>query len=90
MEVFWHYVLFGVESMVFLITGVIAGVQIIGNKSIYIREEDYTTLPLIYLALMGSRLISVLIFMKLISHWGYGLKFNEMIVFVYSGCKGAV
>lgn len=28
--------------------------------------------------------------MNCISHWGYGMKWTEMIVFTYSGCRGSL
>ena len=45
---------------------------------------------MLYLCVLGSRFISILLLMNTISHWGYGMKLSEIILFTYSGCRGAL
>jgi NhaP-type Na+/H+ or K+/H+ antiporter len=39
---------------------------------------------------MGSRFLSILLLMKTIAPWGYGMRLSEIVLLTYSGCRGAL
>lgn len=70
LEIFWQYVSFSVETIIFLITGLSSGIRIFDQHSPFISHDDYLRLLLLYAYILGARLVAVLVLLPLINSVG--------------------
>jgi len=70
--------------------GVIVGHNVLNDNSGYIKMSDYYLIVVMYVCLVISRALSFLTFYPLVFNYGYKINFNEFILFVWGGIRGAV
>ena len=75
---FWHFLVYAAETVIFFLAGVIVGGKVIKDEMGYIRYIDYIRLIFIYLFMNVARFISLSIFYKFVTTWGYGLTAKEV------------
>ena len=75
---FWHFLVYAAETIIFFLAGAIVGGKVIKDEMGYIRYIDYIKLIFIYLFMNVARFISLSIFYKFITSWGYGLTGKEV------------
>lgn len=90
LDIFWKYITFSAETIIFLITGLVSGYRIYDCHSPYIGYDDYIKLLLLYCCVLGAKLASVLLLLPLVNSVGQPVKFSEAVLFTYSGARGAV
>lgn len=89
MESFWSYAVFIAETSIFLIAGVLVGVNVF-NIYKMIDTSHVIGLFEIYAIVLIARYLSILIFQPRLSNLGYGLQWKESLVIAYGGLKGAI
>jgi NhaP-type Na+/H+ or K+/H+ antiporter len=85
---FWSFIGWSGETLIFLLSGVIIGNEVILNQSI--SAEDWGKLFLFFILIMIIRALVVFLFLPVLRRWGYGLSFAESLVLIYGGLRGAV
>lgn len=90
LDIFWRYVTFSAETIIFLITGLVSGYKIYDSHSPNIYQHDYFKLLLLYASVLGAKLAATLILLPLVNKVGAALRLSEAFLFTYSGARGAV
>ena len=73
MESFWSYAVFIAETNIFLIAGVLVGVNVLFLEEI-MNQTSILHLIFIFFIVSFSRFISILVFKKQLSDLGYGMQ----------------
>ena len=89
MSSFWSYTVFIAETSIFLIAGVLVGVNVFYIENI-INAIEIQNIFMLYLIVLASRYLSFVCFQRLTSKFGYGMQWKETIIIAFSGLKGAV
>lgn len=89
LEDFWSYVVFIAETNIFLIAGVLVGVNVLFLQGL-MNSDEFWNIFYIFLLVLASRFISILIFKKQLVKLGYGMQLKEAFVIALSGLKGAI
>jgi NhaP-type Na+/H+ or K+/H+ antiporter len=86
---FREWVGFISETLIFIISGLVIGDQVIlGDKDIFL--SDWFKLIGLYLLLHVIRFIVIVMQWPLLKISGYGITFKQIIVLTYGGLRGAV
>lgn len=101
-HIFWKYVTYAGESIIFILAGILVGVKVLTTSENYdtmdgsdaavssIKTGDYFKLLGLYLCMILSRFGSIACFMSWLRKWGYGLTWKEVYVLAYGGLRGAI
>lgn len=84
----WSFVQYGCETIIFLLTGVIVGKEMIAQDSI--TFTDWLKLPVFWALMVVARAIMVFIFLPALKYFGYGINKAEMWVLIWGGLRGAL
>lgn len=85
----WHIIIEFANILIFLITGIILAHSLLGTK-ITIVSLDFLYSIILYLALHGGRLLSVIIVYPCIRWSGVDLSWKEYMVLIWSGLRGSM
>lgn len=99
--IFWKYVTYAGESIIFILAGILVGVKVLTSGEPYdplsgdsietsIKTSDYFKLLGLYVCMILSRFGSIACFMSWLRKWGYGLTWKEVYVLAYGGLRGAI
>ncbi|EGR30581.1 sodium hydrogen exchanger family protein, putative [Ichthyophthirius multifiliis] len=99
-HIFWKYVVYAAESIIFLLAGIIVGIRVLNNLNnesfsngqdqYTIIQQDYFKLFGLYICMILSRFGSIALVMKWLRKWGYGLSWKDVYVLTYGGLRGAI
>ena len=85
----WSYIGFAAETIIFIVTGIVAG-QRARDESSGIGGKDYILVVATYVGLHVIRFFSILLFWPLLRLIGYGMNFKQLILCSYAGLRGAL
>ncbi|EGR30426.1 sodium hydrogen exchanger family protein, putative [Ichthyophthirius multifiliis] len=101
--IFWKYVVFAAESVIFLLAGILIGVQVLTDSSLLydingqqINDKqtiifgDYFRLFGLYFCMLFSRFASITCVVRWLKKWGYGITWKEVYMLSFGGLRGAV
>jgi NhaP-type Na+/H+ or K+/H+ antiporter len=84
----WGYIQYACETLIFILTGIVVGVEMIEESTITIW--DWLRMLLFWFLMIGLRSLMVLTFYPLLKSIGYGLTKKELVVLIYGGLRGAL
>ncbi|CAD8109667.1 unnamed protein product [Paramecium sonneborni] len=84
----WGFVQYSCDTLVFLLVGIIVGIQIMEEELIV--STDYFKMIGFYFLMILARFIMVLTFYPLLKCFGYPISKSELIVLVYGGLRGGL
>jgi NhaP-type Na+/H+ or K+/H+ antiporter len=84
----WSYLGFLAETLIFFLSGIIIGVEIVFNDELH--WIDFAKLVALYFFLHVIRIGLILIFLPVLKKMGYGLSVEQAIMVGYAGLRGAV
>ena len=88
---FWKIYIFVAETIIFILGGVLVGVQALRPDFISMMSLDnFQKLLILYICMTISRFLSISVFMPKLQKEGYGLKWKEVVALTYGGLRGAV
>lgn len=84
----WSFAQYGCETIIFLLTGVLIGVEMMDKSTI--TSADWVKMFVFYLCMIVMRFVMVGTFWKLLQSHGYGLSKAEFWVLIWGGLRGAL
>ncbi|CAK89999.1 unnamed protein product (macronuclear) [Paramecium tetraurelia] len=84
----WGFVQYSCDTLVFLLVGIIVGIEIMEEK--LILTSDYYKMVGFYFLMILARLLMVLTFYPFLKCFGYPISKSELIVLVYGGLRGGL
>lgn len=84
----WGYIQYLCETVIFLLTGIIIGVNILDKSTI--TFSDWVRMLIFFVLMVIVRGVMVFTFYPLLRIFGYGLSYKELLVLVYGGLRGAL
>jgi len=88
LHVVWSFCQYVCETLIFLLTGILIGVQIISQSTI--EQSDWIKLIVFYVLMNVMRLVMIMTFLPILRRSGYGLNKQELVVLAYGGLRGSV
>ena len=85
----WSWAQFGVETLIFFLSGAIIGNEISGTDE-FIEGSDWWKMVLFFLLMNIVRLIVVLAATPILGKIGYGLSWRAAVVLAYGGLRGTL
>lgn len=89
MTSFWSYAVFIAETSIFLIAGVLVGVNSFFLQDL-MNSLELRNIILLYFIVLFARYLAIVVFQGPLSRFGYGLQWRESAVIAFCGLKGAV
>jgi len=86
----WSWIQWGCETLIFLMTGLLIGYEILFNHDSSITTADWIKMLIFWVLMIIARAMMVFIFWPIIKKHGYGLSPKEFIVLVWGGLRGAL
>ncbi|CAD8193501.1 unnamed protein product [Paramecium pentaurelia] len=84
----WGFVQYSCDTLVFLLVGIIVGIEIMEEK--LIESSDYYKMIGFYFLMILARFLMVLTFYPFLKCFGYPISKSELIVLVYGGLRGGL
>jgi NhaP-type Na+/H+ or K+/H+ antiporter len=84
----WGFAQYGCETLIFLLTGILIGIEMIEKSTI--TGEDWIKMLIFYFIMLVARFIMVGTLYPILSNTGYGLTKVEAVVLCYGGLRGAL
>ncbi|KAL4508105.1 hypothetical protein ABPG72_021478 [Tetrahymena utriculariae] len=84
----WSFVQYSCETIIFLLTGVIVGKEMVSQSTI--EFMDWVKLPMFWILMMIARALMVFMFLPFLKYFGYGINRAEMWVLIWGGLRGAL
>lgn len=85
----WSFAQYGCETLIFLLTGVLIGVNMLGGEPT-ITKSDWIRMFLFWILMNCVRFLMVGMFLPILRNTGYGLTSKEFYVVVWGGLRGAL
>eukprot|EP00903_Cladosiphon_okamuranus_P022319 g20525.t1 len=88
MHTFWSMATYVANTVIFFVSGVI-----IGDRAIFARAiggREWGLLCLLYLLLQLVRSAVVVLLLPVLTKWGYGMSYKQLVVLAFAGLRGAV
>ncbi|EGR27161.1 sodium hydrogen exchanger family protein, putative [Ichthyophthirius multifiliis] len=84
----WSFAQYGCETLIFLLTGVLIGVEIVGQSTIVM--SDWFKMFIFWIFMIIVRWLMIIILMPLLRKSGYPITRSEIYVIVWGGLRGAL
>lgn len=84
----WSYIQYSCETLIFVLTGIVVGVEMISESTI--TGWDWIKMLVFWVLMIIVRAIMVLTFLPILKASGYGITKKEIIVLIYGGLRGAL
>ncbi|CAG9319318.1 unnamed protein product [Blepharisma stoltei] len=88
LHAFWKILAQNIESIVFIIGGMVLGAFAVGYSDLEVA--DFLEFLLLFVLLYVIRAIAVLAHYPIFKYVGYGITFKELIVVILGGIKGVI
>ena len=86
----WTWAQYSCETLIFLITGLLIGYDVLFVEDSTIETADWYKMILLYGFMIISRAIMIGVFSPILKKNGYGMNGKEYIVLVWGGLRGAL
>ncbi|EGR34487.1 sodium hydrogen exchanger family protein, putative [Ichthyophthirius multifiliis] len=84
----WSFAQYVCETLIFLLTGLLIGVEIVGQSTI--TTSDWVKLIVFWVLMIITRYLMVIILMPFLKQSGYPITQQELYVLVWGGLRGAL
>ncbi len=84
----WSYIQYSCETLIFILTGIVVGVEMISESTI--TGWDWIRMFIFWILMIICRAIMVITFLPILKASGYGVTKKEIIVLIYGGLRGAL
>lgn len=86
----WHFVEFSFNTVLFILSGFIIGMQLHQYLGVYIKGEEFAYLVVLYIFAILIRSVMFALFFPILQQLGYGVTLKECAIMVWGGLRGAI
>lgn len=86
----WAFLQFSCETLIFILTGILIGDELIAQKQSTILMSDWVKVFFFWVLAHVIRGLMVFSFWPFLQKYGYPITKNEFVILVYGGLRGAL
>lgn len=86
----WGYIQYILETIIFLLTGVFIGQDLLGNELMSITKSDVIKMLFFFLIMIAARFAMLKLIKPLMNKVGWEINNKDVLVLTYGGLRGAI